>query len=152
MRGERCAVFLVQFLIVLHATGRASPRASPWANAAEGNDYQPLTTLTNFCLCQRDARSLADPTQSEVARLRQALSEKDERIKMLLDESVDRATQLGLELDAKKDALAIATKNLEESEKKRIAAESALDASQLKFSGIILSEFSNYLSATRLLA
>ena len=87
-----------------------------------------------------------------MARLRQALSEKDEQIKMLLDESVDRATQLGLELDAKKDALATATKNLEESEKKRVAAESALDASQLKFSGTFLSEFSNYLAATRPLA
>ena len=59
---------------------------------------------------------------------------------MLLDESVDRATRLGLELDAKKDALAIATKKLEESEKKRVAAESALNASQLKFSGTFLSK------------
>ena len=84
-----------------------------------------------------------------MARLRQALSEKDKQIELLLDESVDRATRLGLELDAKKDALAVATKSLEESEKKRVAAESALDAARLKFSGTFSPKSPDYFVGTQ---
>ena len=68
---------------------------------------------------------------------------------MLLDESVNRATQLGLELDAKRDALAAATKELEESERKRVAAESALAATRLKFSGTFSPKSLNYFVGTQ---
>ena len=90
---------------------------------------------TLFCLYQRVARDEAIPSQSEITQLREDLNKKDELIKALLDESVDQATQLGLRLGAEKETLAKVTEQLEESEKKRAAAESALAAIQLKFPG-----------------
>ena len=88
-----------------------------------------------FCLCQRVARDEAITSQSEISRLREDLNKKDELIKALLDEPVNRATQLDLRLGAEKETLAKVTERLEESEKRRADAESALAEIQLKFPG-----------------